>query len=201
MWKILCAESAGRQLKLRNTSSSIVLRCAEEEARIWKLSRRKEDKEYLKHAPCMQKVEKQNAICFKRYTTAMHEIQSKTPASEVSQAEPDIINLMKKKREAADEGIKNVCWHLYGIDETPVLPYAPGDIESIVENERCRIYWNYSFPTLVVVQTNKSDVFLLDHQQKTMFIIEFAAPAEVNIASEEEKRTKYQEILGQLCSL
>nr|CAH7725376.1 unnamed protein product [Callosobruchus chinensis] len=30
MWKILCAGSAGRQLKLRNTSSSIVLPCAEE---------------------------------------------------------------------------------------------------------------------------------------------------------------------------
>nr|CAH7712636.1 unnamed protein product [Callosobruchus chinensis] len=44
MWKILCAESAGRQLKLRNTSSSIVLPCAEEEARIWKLSRRREDR-------------------------------------------------------------------------------------------------------------------------------------------------------------
>nr|CAH7753962.1 unnamed protein product [Callosobruchus chinensis] len=43
MWKILCAGSAGRQLKLRNTSSSIVLPCAEEEARIWKLSRRRED--------------------------------------------------------------------------------------------------------------------------------------------------------------
>nr|CAH7751048.1 unnamed protein product [Callosobruchus chinensis] len=36
--------SAGRQLKLRNTSSSIVLPCAEEEARIWKLSRRSEDR-------------------------------------------------------------------------------------------------------------------------------------------------------------
>nr|CAH7736808.1 unnamed protein product [Callosobruchus chinensis] len=35
--------SAERQLKLRNTSSSIVLPCAEEEARIWKLSRRRED--------------------------------------------------------------------------------------------------------------------------------------------------------------
>nr|CAH7723243.1 unnamed protein product [Callosobruchus chinensis] len=35
--------SAGRQLKLRNTSSSIVLPCAEEEACIWKLSRRRED--------------------------------------------------------------------------------------------------------------------------------------------------------------
>nr|CAH7714344.1 unnamed protein product [Callosobruchus chinensis] len=44
MWKIICAGSAGRQLKLRNTSSSIVLPCAEEEARIWKLSRRREDR-------------------------------------------------------------------------------------------------------------------------------------------------------------
>nr|CAH7735776.1 unnamed protein product [Callosobruchus chinensis] len=81
--------------------------------------------------------------------------------------------------------------HSYGIDETPVLPYAPGDIESVVENERCRIYWNYSFHTLELVQANKPD--------KTMFIIEFSAPAEVNIVSkEEEKRTKYQELLGQL---
>nr|CAH7752029.1 unnamed protein product [Callosobruchus chinensis] len=36
-------ESAGRQLKLRNTSSSIVLPCAEEEALIWRLSRRRKD--------------------------------------------------------------------------------------------------------------------------------------------------------------
>nr|CAH7768929.1 unnamed protein product [Callosobruchus chinensis] len=43
MWKILCAGSAERQLKLRNPSSSIVLPCAEEEAGIWKLSRRRED--------------------------------------------------------------------------------------------------------------------------------------------------------------
>nr|CAI5831238.1 unnamed protein product [Callosobruchus analis] len=92
--------------------------------------------------------------------------------------------------------------HSYGIDETPVLPYAPGDIEYVVENERCRIYWNYSFPTLELVQANKPDIVLLDHQQKTMFVIEFSAPAEVNIVSkEEEKRTKYQELLGQLRSL
>nr|CAH7728195.1 unnamed protein product [Callosobruchus chinensis] len=46
---------------------------------------------------------------------------------------------------------------------------------------------------------NKPDIVLLDHQQKTMFVIEFSAPADVNIVSkEEEKRTKYQELLGQL---
>nr|CAH7729519.1 unnamed protein product [Callosobruchus chinensis] len=73
------------------------------------------------------------------------------------------------------------------------------DIESVVENEKCRIYWNYSFLTLEHVQANKPDIVLLDHQQKTMFVIEFSAPAEENIVSkEEEKRTKYQELLGQL---
>nr|CAI5868241.1 unnamed protein product [Callosobruchus analis] len=79
--------------------------------------------------------------------------------------------------------------------EIPVLPYAPGDIESVVENERCRIYCT----TLELVQANKPDTVLLDHQQKTMFVIEFSAPAEVNsVSKEEEKRTKYQELLGQL---
>nr|CAH7738014.1 unnamed protein product [Callosobruchus chinensis] len=61
--------------------------------------------------------------------------------------------------------------HSYGLDETPVLPYAPGDIESVVENERCRIYWNYSFPTLELVNI---------------------------VSKEEKKRIKYQELLGQL---
>lgn len=89
--------------------------------------------------------------------------------------------------------------HYYGIDNTPVLPYAPGDIESVVENERCRIYWNFSFSTLGLVRANKPDIVLLDHLQKAMYIIEFSAPAEVNIAlKEEEKRTKYQDLLYQM---
>nr|CAH7762069.1 unnamed protein product [Callosobruchus chinensis] len=51
VWKILCAGSAGRQLKLRNTSSLIILPCAEEEARIWKLSRRREDRDRKYFSP------------------------------------------------------------------------------------------------------------------------------------------------------
>nr|CAH7721710.1 unnamed protein product [Callosobruchus chinensis] len=79
------------------------------------------------------------------------------------------------------------------------LRQSYGNIESFVENESCRIYWNNLFPSLELVQANKPDIILLDHQQKTMLIIEFSAPAEVNIVSkEEEKRTKYQELLGQL---
>ncbi|XP_074025758.1 uncharacterized protein [Leptinotarsa decemlineata] len=89
--------------------------------------------------------------------------------------------------------------HSYGIDETPVLPYAPGDIESVVGNEKCRIYWNYSFPTLRLIQANKPDVVLLDHQTKTIFVVEFSAPGETNIVrKEEEKRIKYRDFLFEL---
>ena len=48
--------------------------------------------------------------------------------------------------------------HSYEIDETPLLPYAPGDIESVVGNEKCLIYWNYSFPTVRQIQANKPDI-------------------------------------------
>nr|CAH7729160.1 unnamed protein product [Callosobruchus chinensis] len=64
------------------------------------------------------------------------------------------------------------------------------------QRQRCQIYWNYSFATLELVHSNKPDIVLLDHQQKT---IEFSAPAEVNIVSKEgEKGAKYQELLGHL---
>lgn len=63
--------------------------------------------EYLKHAPCMTKVEPQTEVCLKRYSKAMEEIQSNTPELNIS--EPDTVGVLKKKREAADEGIRNVC--------------------------------------------------------------------------------------------
>lgn len=66
--------------------------------------------EFLKHAPCMQTVEPLNEICFKRYTKKVNEIESKTPMDSLS--EKDIIafkSSLKRKRDAADEGIKNMC--------------------------------------------------------------------------------------------
>ncbi|RZC31774.1 uncharacterized protein BDFB_007301, partial [Asbolus verrucosus] len=63
--------------------------------------------EYLKYAPCMKKVEKENEVCLKRYVNTMKEIQSRT--KEETTVEPDLITYQKRKREAADEGIKSVC--------------------------------------------------------------------------------------------
>nr|CAH7728633.1 unnamed protein product [Callosobruchus chinensis] len=57
--------SAGRQLKLRNLSSSIVLPCAEEEACIWKLSRSREDREYNEVEPIVLSVDEDSEVSIK----------------------------------------------------------------------------------------------------------------------------------------
>ncbi|CAH1377472.1 uncharacterized protein [Tenebrio molitor] len=63
--------------------------------------------EYLKYAPCMKKVEKQNEVCLNRYTTAMKAIDSQT--RDEATEDPDLVTYQKRKREAADEGIRKVC--------------------------------------------------------------------------------------------
>ncbi|XP_021925527.1 uncharacterized protein LOC110832658 [Zootermopsis nevadensis] len=92
--------------------------------------------------------------------------------------------------------------HFYGIDKPPVLPYAPGDIESVVENDKCKIYWNYSFPTTRQLTATKPDIVLIDTSGCTMYVIEFSAPAETNIVVKEaEKLTKYQDLVFELRQL
>lgn len=84
----------------------------------------------------------------------------------------------------------------YRIDETPVLPYVPNDIESVVGNELCQIYWNYSFATSRRISANKPDIVLIDLKEKSIYVIEFSAPSETNVeVKEDEKRTKYRELL------
>ncbi|XP_017768587.1 PREDICTED: uncharacterized protein LOC108556823, partial [Nicrophorus vespilloides] len=63
--------------------------------------------EYLKYAPCMKEVAAENEVCFSRYSTAMTSISSNAPQIQ-NESEPNSI-FQKKKREAADEGIKSVC--------------------------------------------------------------------------------------------
>ena len=98
--------------------------------------------------------------------------------------------------------LRVLYYHLrstYEIDATPILPYAPLDIESVVGNDSCRIYWNYSFPTSRQIQANKPDIVLVDFDVKTIYVIEFSAPAESNISvKEDEKRMKYQDLLFEI---
>nr|XP_023023914.1 uncharacterized protein LOC111512051 [Leptinotarsa decemlineata] len=65
--------------------------------------------EYLRHAPCMSQVAGESEVCFRSYTKAMQKIQSDSPPEiKISELSIDTV-LRKKRRHAADEGIKNVC--------------------------------------------------------------------------------------------
>ncbi|ERL84436.1 hypothetical protein D910_01868 [Dendroctonus ponderosae] len=71
--------------------------------------------QFLKYAPCMQTIEKENEVCFNQYNRKMNEIQAKTPMDDITQediliSQEAFSKTMKRKRDAADEGIKNVCW-------------------------------------------------------------------------------------------
>ena len=89
--------------------------------------------------------------------------------------------------------------HAYGIDETPTLPYALGDIESVVENAKCRLYWNYAFPTSRQLSANKPDMVLFDLHLKTITVIEFSCPADTNMDRKEmEKKSKYKDLMFEL---
>jgi hypothetical protein len=98
--------------------------------------------------------------------------------------------------------LRVIYYHLrqhYGIDATPFVPYAPGDIEEVVDNSRCRIYWNYSIPTPRPLNATKPDIVLHDHETREIFVIEFSCPAERNISTKEvEKREKYSDLLSEL---
>ena len=92
--------------------------------------------------------------------------------------------------------------HSYGINDNPTLPQTLGDIKAVVGNERCRIYWNYPFPTVRPIQANRPDIVLLDHNDKTIYVIEFSAPSGKDImGKEEQKREKYQDLLAKLRKL
>lgn len=62
----------------------------------------------------MSSVTDHHEVCFNRYSRAFKEILSKSHANEdeteVEVEQQDIILNQKRKREAANKNIKNVCW-------------------------------------------------------------------------------------------
>lgn len=69
--------------------------------------------EYLKYVPCMKQVADKNQVCFDRYSQAMKEIQGRPRIDEVAVEDVPAVDMVeyqrKRKRQIADEGIKNVC--------------------------------------------------------------------------------------------
>lgn len=90
----------------------------------------------------------------------------------------------------------------YGIDKTPVLPYNPGDVESVVANWSCKIYWNSAFSTVRAISATRPDIVLFDLAEKIIYVIKFSVPGQnIIFAKEEEKQLNYQPLLCELRQL
>lgn len=75
------------------------------------------------------------------------------------------------------------------------------DIETVVENSNCRIYWKYAFPTTTRLQANKPDMVLLVKQNNPIYVIEFSASAETNIGLRKGRSEPNMEGLLAICLL
>lgn len=58
----------------------------------------------------MREVASENNFCFSRFSTDMKLIQEKSEGQNVANSPNELISYQKRKREAADEGIRSVCW-------------------------------------------------------------------------------------------
>lgn len=58
----------------------------------------------------MREVAPQNNVCFTRFSSDMKQIQEKSENQNNLSNPNELITYQKRKREAADEGIKSVCW-------------------------------------------------------------------------------------------
>lgn len=74
--------------------------------------------------------------------------------------------------------------------------------ESVVENERVKVLWDFSIQTDKQVIANKPDIVIRDKETKKITIIDIAVPFDTNIKSKEiEKVTKYQPLREELARI
>lgn len=82
--------------------------------------------EFLKHVACMNEESSGNDVCYNKYAGVMEEIQSKTKEKKEDYDE-DVVSYQKKKREAGNEDVKNICWwvrlRVFVVFPFHIIPY------------------------------------------------------------------------------
>ena len=67
--------------------------------------------------------------------------------------------------------------------------------ETVMENDSCKLLWDFSIQTDHVIQARRPDVILIDKEKKECKMIDFAIPYDSRVnAKEMEKIEKYQDL-------
>ena len=74
--------------------------------------------------------------------------------------------------------------------------------EPVLENERCKILWDFTIQTDHVIEARRPDMIVVEKRNKCCKIIYFAIPYDSRIAEKEvEKVVKYQDLARELKKL
>ena len=69
------------------------------------------------------------------------------------------------------------------------------DPESVTENDRCTILWDFAINTDRRIPANRPDIIIKDKLQKKCYLIDMSVPRDSNIVAKEyEKRSKYKDL-------
>ena len=71
-----------------------------------------------------------------------------------------------------------------------------------MENEKCKIFWDFAFQTDKEIEHRRPDILVIDKEQRECKIIDIAVPRDQNVKVKKlEKITKYQDLRLQVQKL
>ena len=74
--------------------------------------------------------------------------------------------------------------------------------ETVIENDSCKLLWDFSIQTDHVIQARRPDVILIDKEKKECKLIDFAIPYDSRVNEKEmEKIEKYQDLAREVQKL
>ena len=83
----------------------------------------------------------------------------------------------------------------YGFETELKSWYRDEYVESVKENDCCKLFWNFEFQTNRFVKHNKPDIVVIEKQSKELIIIEGSTPGDMNLEERSEnKKTKYSQL-------
>ena len=74
--------------------------------------------------------------------------------------------------------------------------------DSVMENDKCKILWDFTIQTDHIIQARRPDIVLVNKQERTCQLIDVACPADRKVVEKEEENIeKYRDLAREVATL
>ena len=89
-----------------------------------------------------------------------------------------------------------------GLVRTHVEKWYEHEPESVMENEKCKILWDFTIQTDRLIGARRPDIMILDKERRKCQLIDIACPGDNRVAEkEDEKIGKYRDLAREVSKL